>query len=435
MLAGQRDSLTLTGRGAHTIAVRGRLPIVSHGADREVTLSLDPLPMARLSFTADSTARSLSIPTRQGSCHTENGTIDAELGSSGPVVVRWRSGGGANNPARVTASAATIWDIANGDASVTAAFAVRVEEGSLMRLAFEIPAALEPGRTTIRTSEGAPIGIRNWRLTPVENGRRTFTVLLQEPLEGSGSVILRLVPVTPLKANPHLTAVKLASIATGASYLAVRTSASVERWERVGFQSAALEAVQRDLGSLPELGLERQPPLLLFRRDSAGDAWVRPIVLAATPPRPVTEEMAWRFGAKATVDGQARFGKDVSASAVAFEVPSAVTISELQAAEVAGWSKQGSRVKVWFRSPQRDIAVKWYGNWSGYPKLPAAFDLPQPPTPSPRRIVRLQPTPGYDLKPTLGRWQPVLTFTPRETALLAPAIAAPLRLHVAAQPK
>ena len=66
----------------------------------------------------------------------------------------------------------------------------------------------------------------------------------------------------------------------------------------------------------------------------------------AVTPRPVAEDLAWQLGAKAAIEGQARFGKEVSASAVEFEVPAALVISELQAPEFAGWSKQGSRVKV-----------------------------------------------------------------------------------------
>lgn len=420
--SGNRLLLILKGSGPHMIAVTGRVPVRSRGADREVTLQLDPLPVAKMTFIIDRPGHSLTVPSRLGAQAIDGDKVEANLGCSGPVVVRWKQADDAGNSATVSSSELTFWDIAPNESAVTAAFTLRIQDGAISKLDFEVPPALEPGRLQIRGTDIAAAAIRDWRLSQTE-GKQIYTVFLQEQLEGTQHVVLKLVPRLPLPVNPQLSAVRLLTATLPSTgFLAVRTATPAERWEHPGY------AIEPEPTGLPEFGVDRTGATV-FRREIL-DGTVRPTWNPPSLTRPINDEITWRFGTKAFVEGQAIYTRDSNHYAMEFDVPAAVTVLEVQSPEMAGWSRHGSIVNVWFSSPPRNTTIRWSGEWHAY-KPGTLLEVPQAVKNVPWRIVKLQAAEGFSLhqQPNRG-WQHVMTLCPNETSLLAPLHSMPLRVLI-----
>jgi hypothetical protein len=204
----------------------------------------------------------------------------------------------------------------------------------------------------------------------------------------------------------------------------MRTGVTPLRMDTVACKPAPLD---RDWLTVPELNLERQPAPLF--QPTAPNASLRPVLPTPTLTQTSSDEISWLFGKTATVEGNARFPRDANLAAVEFEIPAVVSNIEVSATEMAGWSRQGSRVRVWFRSTPREPVVKWTGQWAYEPGL---FDLPMPPRAAPWRIIRLKAAEGFSLTFSSTRgWQPAITMKPRESVWIAPAVPAPFKLSVA----
>ncbi|CAN5523981.1 hypothetical protein BH11PLA2_BH11PLA2_22000 [soil metagenome] len=387
---GERYAIAITGLGSHRVTVRWQVPVTATGSDREVKFALEDVPSAELNLTLSPAARQVTAPTRLGAQQSERdaeaATLSADLGAVSPVVIRWRVGTAANRPVRVTATELTLWDLTSSDSAVLTAFQVRVDDGSLTRLNFKVPAGLDATRIQIRTPDGNLLGIRDWRITANEVG-----VLLRDPLEGPASITLRLVPTVPLTLSPNLVPVRLTSANTvTATYLAVRCgNTNVHRWDRTACNEVPVEGLVKNFATFTDLTLERLLPVKAYRCES--DASVKVLIHAASLAEPQREEFAFRIGTKATVDGALKWNRD-AVSLVEFDVPAAITISEMKATEMAGWSRTGNRVRLWLRSPQRDLTVTWHGTWPGASAKTSTVELPVAAKVS--RIVRVTPADG-----------------------------------------
>ena len=433
-----RYTISLEGKGERCLKVRFSVPSLSVGGEREVRFGIPDLPSSRVRFTAGPTAKQVNVVSRRGSqIRTGTATVDADHGGGHAVAIRWRQGGTADTPPRASVTEATIWDIGESEAYATAAFNFRIDGGALSRFTFDIPPDLEPGRATIRTADTTAInGVRSWKLAPAANGWQTLTIEAQNLVDGAATIAFRLVPHAPLSVRPALFAPRAYGASVVSSYVGVRLrDAVVERWNKENLIDFPADAIARDFATVPELLLEKQPLSRSFRREGTGVPAVRPILRGTVEPVPTGQEIIWTIGPRADVAGTVRWPRDVAAFALDFEIPGAVTPTDVQATDIIGWARKGNRVRVWFRSEVKEPTVRWSGIWSGYiansVKPVEAVELPTVTGTS----VRVRAFDGWVIVPQANRnAKPLPPLRPRELAFAIEPNAPALRLTITPPP-
>lgn len=425
---GTRLHLSLTQPGRYAVTVRGRAPIRMRGTDREVILAIDPLPSARLRFDGGAGARMLTVPGREGAARHTKSRIDVDLGAVSPIVIRWRAGEPSGS-GRISAREVTLWDVSPRETTVSAAFHLRTGDRSLTQLDIELPADLEPGRATIRDARGNVLSVREIRLGSDAGPRRTATLILQEPLEDMATILLPLTPRQTLSATPALSAVHMIGADVEESSLLVRTSFVIEHWQRNGWAKTPPDGL---LADFPELNAARGT-VYAFRKEG-GDGWLKPEFPREHLPRPFAEDLTWRFGAEATTESHLRFRLPVARAAVEFEVPQGVVLAKVLADDLADWSRQGNRVRVWFRAPKSDFSLRWLGAWPEY-KPGVVLAVPSLSGGVTEQRVRIRAEEPFlaEVLATAG-WRQALSFRHGETAWVPPVDSAPLQIRVLSRP-
>lgn len=420
---GNRLHLSLTQPGRYAVTVRGRALIRMRGADREVMLVIDSLPSAKLRFDGGPSARMLTVLGREGAARHTDGRIEVDLGAVSPIVIRWRAGEPSGS-GRVSAREATLWDVGPRESTVFAVFHLRTGDRPPTQLDFEIPAELEPGRATIRDARGTMLGVREVRLGSDAGPRRAATLILQDPLEDTATVLLPLTPRQALAATPALSAVHMLGADVEESSLLVRTSSVIERWQRSGWAETPPEGI---LADFPELNAARGT-VFAFRKES-GDGWLKPEFSHEHLPRPAVEDLTWRFGAEATAESHLRFRLPVARAAVEFDVPQGVVLAKVLGDDVADWSRQGNRVRIWFRAPKSDFSLHWLGAWPEY-KPGVLLAVPTPSGGVTEQRVRIRAEEPFVVEMSAAGWRQTLSFRRGETAWVPSADSAPLQIRV-----
>ncbi|MGL4421754.1 MAG: hypothetical protein ACRCZF_13890, partial [Gemmataceae bacterium] len=359
-LTPEQFQVPVRGIGRHRLEVRFAVPILVTGADREVRFTGPEHPSTQIRFEAGPGSRQLLAPTRRGELRQPSTTsLESDLGATRAVSLRWRQGAPILAAATVTAAEASVWDVDDDEHQLTTALTLRVDQGSVPRLRCELPPGLEPGRVTLRSSEGSN-GLRDWTILPGPNGERVLNLGFQVPLEGRATIVLKLFPLAPLARRPSLRVPHWLDLPLTDRFVAVRLQrTSSDAWEKEALIDFPAEALLRDFAAVPELQLDRRPPTRAFRTEGTGVPRLRPTLKLPREPDPVQHELSWFLAPQAELEGTVRFLREGPQSVAEWELPAGVTLVDVRSPDLVNYHRSGDRVRAWFRNAAREVSVQY----------------------------------------------------------------------------
>ncbi|MCU0704910.1 MAG: hypothetical protein MUF18_13115 [Fimbriiglobus sp.] len=403
----ERYTITVKGRGRHTLTARFAVVPTAIGGDREARFGGPEVHACTVTLDVGPKGRQPDIPTRRGAQNTSeaNGRqiTTADHGAGRAVAVRWRE---ADGGAKTTLSVkeAGVWDATDSpEAGVWGAFAYRVESGGVDRFDIDIPAGLIPTRVLVRPTDprANAVGLRGWRTTPGPDAGTRVTARLQQPTDGRVLVLVRAVPAKPLGPNPVLRFPQAADLpdADRDGVYAVRfpgvTSTNMTVGGAIDFPA---DAIVKDFPPVPEFAFDKLPPARVVRRAPNAAAELRPTLAPAAAFAPVSAEVAFTCGPRAEVEGVLRaLPKD--SGLVEFSIPDGIEVRDVRATGLGGWGRSGTRLQIWFRQPPTEAVIRWGG------AVASATELPLPRWPggagsTEPTIVRVRAADGYSVQPT-----------------------------------
>jgi hypothetical protein len=377
-------AVPVAGAGRHEIEVRFAVPVGRNGPDREVRFGVPEVPAARLTLLAPASARQTQVSGWRGAQQITTGRdgtrLRADVGGGRSVQVRWREAFTGTPVVKVRE--ACVWDVSEADLNLTACYLVRVEQGAVSRLQFDVPEELEPARVAVRQQDaaGGPAALlRDWSFGPTRDRFRRLRVDLQSPASGRLLVTLEYSLRTAPTRQPTLRFPRAFGMtAEGEPVYGLRASrVTVEDVPQVGDPA---EDVFTPFAAVADLRLDPAVPVRTFRPPPGAVPELRPLLRAGPELPAVTQEVTWRVGdGRAEGEGTIRW-KDAAVALLEFQLPAGARVVEVRGPDVAGWSS-GGRVQVWLRKPVRAGAVEWVGTFAAPPGKaadPVTFDPPVP---------------------------------------------------------
>lgn len=362
-------SLILPRAGRNELEVRFVVGIGGSGPEREVRFGVPDGPVARLTATLPGTARQAQVVGRFGRQTLLLGDpvrVEADLGPVRAVVLRWRDGTGGAAAVRVREGC--VWDVSEAGAVLTACYVVRVEQGAVSALRFDVPAELNVLGVAVRPLEkDGPAALQDWTASADQDGYRTLRLDFQGPTAGRFLIVLSLSPRAVLSRQPLLRFPRVV-LPSGSPPPAEPDAAYGFRVRNVTVEAFAASGVidfspdaltrDRDFADVGELWLGHTAPVRVFRPTGPG-AELRPTLRVAVASPAFTLDTAWQVAPyRAAAHGSVRWGGKDPVAYVDFSLPGA-TVTEVRGPEVAGWSRAGARVRVWLRRSLREGEFAW----------------------------------------------------------------------------
>jgi hypothetical protein len=416
-------AMALGGPGRHEVELRFAATVVATGADRDLRFGVPEVPESKLVASLPGAARqpvAVGRIGRQSVALGERTTVEADLGAVKTVHLRWREGAG--GAATVKVREACVWDVTEAGADLTAAYIVRVEQGALAGVRFEIPAELEVLRVAARALDppGGPIPLRDWTLAAEKAAFRLLRVDFQAPAAGRLLVVLECAPRKPLARQPVLRFPRVVfgpvSGETDSVYGLRATRVSIDGANLVGVIDFPADAL-KDFTAAPDLRLDPLHPVRAFKPAPGAAPELRPALHVGEPASARTTT-TWHVGPhRADALGTISWQSKEALAIVEFNV-SAVKVLEVRGADVTAWNQSGGRVQVWLRAAAREGLIEWTATTVPAPpdKSPPdglPYDPVHPTVAHARRVgdeVRVKPITGWQVRSDRARgWQVTLT--------------------------
>lgn len=419
------------GPGPHEVEVRFAVAVAASGPDREVRFAGPEVPRARLVAALPAGARQPAAVGRAGAqavtAAGDRTRVEADLGATRAVLLRWREGAGGAAVLRVRE--ACVWDAAESGADLTAAYLVRVDRGAAAGVRFEVPAELEVLRVAARATDapGGPVPLRDWALGAEQGGFRPLRVDFQSPVTGRFAVVFECAPRTPLGRQPVLRFPRVAPDPGGEvdSVYGFRTKGLVAEAVALGGLIDFAPEALREFAAVPDLRLGAGPPVRAFKPAPGAGGELRPVLRAAEPPA-ARAATAWHLGpGRADGHGTVTWAAKEPLALVEFAVPGA-RVLEVRGAEVGAWNPSGDRVQVWLKGAAREGAFEWTA--TAVPPAGGPFEVPVPVAFGARpsgEEVRVRPADGFAVRPERARGWQVLPAPAGEVRARADAPGAP----------
>ena len=404
-----RFLIPIGGAGPHELIVDFTVPVQSAGIDRDAKFGVPDLPVSRVGFAAGRRARQPDVLSRSGGQSVRFGIdgfrLEAEHGAGRTVRLHWRDSATAEGAKpTVAVKEGAVWDLGEAGSTLTAAWQYRVEGGAMGSLKIDWPEHVTPGGINLESAEGSPglPGIRSWKLGPASNGFSVLDIRLQTPVEGRFTLIVRGDSTRLPNAKPVLAFPRAADVSEvdRDSFHAVRLNGlKSESLAVSGAIDYPADAAAREFPQVPEFQFAKSPPGRVVRRAAGKATEFRPSLLSNPPFLPLAVEVIYTIGRRVGVEGAMLAARE--SGAVEFDLPVGLMLQDVWAPNLAGWSRSGSRVQVWFTQPSADVIVRWAG------QLPTALDgetvveLPAPRWPSSVAklaepiVYRVRPAPGW----------------------------------------
>jgi hypothetical protein len=434
-------TVPLSGKTRYEIEVRFAVPVTGSGAERDFRFGVPEGPITRVVADLPGSARQAQVVGRIGKQTLTTGQrvhLESETGAVKTVQVRWRDGAG-NAAAVVKVREGCVWDIREFGAELTACYLVRVEQGTISTLRFDVPADLDPLAITVQPLDKDGVAaLRDWTLGAEQKGLRQLRLDFQGPTSGRVLVVLALDPRPATTRQPVLRFPKVilpggVMAEPDASYgLRVR-GVVVEELARSGVIDYSPESLTRDFASVPDLHLEANtPPVRVFRPTPGGTPELRPTLRLAIEHPAVTLDTSWHLGIhRADATGTVHWTGRDAVSLIEFVL--AAKLTEIRSADVSSWAQSGGRVQVWLKKPLKEGEF----SWSAMVPTPAApFEVATPRALDAKLVmdtVRLRPADGFSLAIERDRgWVRIATPSPSFAYQTATHAVSPVRVVIAA---
>ncbi len=375
-------AIPLPGAGWHQIEASFVVSVGGSGSEREFRFGVPEVPSATLAVDVPGDAKQVQVVGRIGRQTNTNGKpirTEADLGAVKAVHVRWRDGAGGT--ALVKVREGCIWDVSENGAELTACYLVRVEQGTVSSLPFEIPSELELLGVTVRSLDpGSLATLRDWSMRPARAGFQNLRLDLQGPTAGRMLVILTLAPRNAVTERPLLRFPKPLSSGNkpepDASYGLRAKGVVIEELTRVGAIDFSADALTRDFADVGELWPSPRAAVRVFRPIGATPTELRPTLRPMIEAPAFALDTLWHVGVRrADATGTVRWSNKQTPPLLELTFPN-VQIAEVKGTDVAWWSQAGERVQVWLRrSAKEGGELTWVGSSN---RAAGAFDAVTP---------------------------------------------------------
>lgn len=418
-------TVALPGAGRHEVELRFAATVATTGPERELRFGVPEVPRTKLTASLPGAARQPQIVGRAGRLTIATGgertTLETDVGAVKMIHLRWREGAGGASVVKVREGC--VWDITEAGASLTAAYLVRVEQGTLAGLRFDIPSELEVLRVAARALDTpvAPIPLRDWALAAEKGRSRLLRVDFQNPIAGRLLIVVECTPRNPTTRQPLL---RFPHVNFG-NVTGETEAVYGLRGSRVVIDGVGLGGVidfppdaLKDFAAVPDLRLDPNNPVRAFRPVQGGTAELRPM-LHVSEPLAVKTTTTWHAGPhRADATGTVAWTGKEPLPLLEFTMPGARML-EIRGADVVAWNQSGAKVQVWLRGV-RDGTIEWTATLTPAPTgkpIPDSvrFDPLHPHVLNARVVsdeVRVRPIAGWTVKVDRSRgWQ--MTSTSR----------------------
>ncbi len=405
-------TVPLPGKGRHDIEVKFSVPVTGTGTERDFRFGVPECPSAKVTADLPGSAKQTQVVGRVGQQTVTPGKrvkVETEAGAVRAVQVRWRDSAG-GVAAVVKVREGCVWEVTEAGPELTACYVVRVEQGAISLLRFEVPTELDPLGVMVqglgdplRPTEPVPlVALRDWTLGAEQNGFRQLRLDFQGPTSGRVLVTLILNPRKAATRQPVLRFPKVilpggATPEPDAAYGLRAKGVVIEELARgSGVIDFSPDALTRDR-DFASTDLNRDPniPVRVFRPVTSTPE-LRPTLRPAVEVPGVTLSTSWQLGShRADANGTVRWsGKDAVAL---IEFHLAAKVTEVRGADVSAWSQSGGRVQVWLKKAVKEGEFVWSATVTP-PSLP--FEAGSPRVDDAKLVtetVRIRPAPGFSL--------------------------------------
>jgi len=357
-------TVALPAAGRHEVELRFAATVTTTGPERELRFGVPEVPRTKLTASLPGAARQPQVVGRLGRLAITPGgertTLEADVGAVKMIHLRWREGAGGAGVVKVREGC--VWDITEAGANLTAAYLVRVEQGTVAGLRFDVPSELEVLRVVARALDApvVPIPLRDWMLAAEKGRSRQLRVDFQNPTAGRILVVVECAPRNPITRQPLLRFphVNFGNV-TGETEAVYGLRGSHVVIDGVGlggvidFPPDAL----KDFASVPDLRLDPNNPVRVFRPVQGGTAELRPTLHVGDLLAAKTTT-TWHAGPhRADATGTVAWTAKEPLPLLEFTLPGAKVL-EVRGADVVGWNQSGAKVQVWLRGV-REGTIEW----------------------------------------------------------------------------
>lgn len=388
-------TLPIQGRKGHLVSLTLYFScrIRSQGDNRELFFPVPQVNQSQLTVTFSERVQGVvaltALGEQQFGKQKDNFQLRAHLGlanrgrADSAVQVRWRSSGPVTEPLRQAAEY-HLWELRPPAASLTSVFRYTLSRGAVQTLLVELPPDYQVRSLEIERLETSgivsaagvdpPPQIRSWRQFE-ENKKNYLEITLNERISGQVQLILGLVGQTPLVAGSYalippapaqtrMTGGLLAYLLEGVEVVEspqqmaltdVRQATFVKEWRELGLREPAGFTRAFTFRRLPGISLLRLKPVPLQLRAHQD-------LLYKVDPRHAD------LTATLTLSG----AQDLPGF-VEWEVPPAITLERVSGPALHRWAHSGSRLQLWLREPQKQVALKVEGWLRSPSSLPAGL--------------------------------------------------------------
>lgn len=382
--------LRVQGRGLHTVVLNFTVPLPGTVDERELRFGIPELPQSRLTLRVPKASGYLYAAEVRGAQHvTEDAgalKLEADLGASKSLAARWHKEEATPTPAAVEVKEAYYWNLQAATARLLVVLQYTVSKGWQKTFKLDLPNELDVQGVEAGPVPDGPVAprLKQW-LIAQQNGGRVLELEFQGPVTHSVQVTMDLVPRQPFGRTavlPFLTPRDAKPAPQG--FLAYRTEglrAALAQYHAItGIDKPAelTEAFAKSMASpwrqarQEDLG---QPTRAFWR--AKGGLLTLTLTAPAVDAR-CSHDVSWRLGGRqAALHATAHLtSSSPSLSLVEWEVPAALSVSEVSGAEVHYWTRAGTKVQAWLQRPVADTTLHLIGWLPRSPKEATQFRLP-----------------------------------------------------------
>lgn len=418
----------IKGKGVHIAVLRFTVSTGS-GEERAVRLSVPEAVQSRLTLEIPAGSRHLYASTGRGMQKVTPELVatapadkplklEADLGRSPVLHVRWREEGRDPRPARLSAKEAYLWKLHPTSSSLFAVYQFTVRQGVATGIDLDVPESLAVrsiavGRLPAHGTNEALPRLRDWTLQPGNPGR--LRLQFYRPIARGVQVSLEFVPRQLPGPQAPLPLPAPREVREGSGFLAFHTDgldAQVAEHQRLNGPASADFKRVWDENGMPDPGTVHA---YTFQRAS-GPPILRLSLSAPASGVDCRQRVSWHVlhASQADLAVAAHFrasGRPLSL--IEWDVPESVKDIDVSGADVRAWSRTGSRLQVWLSRPCAQTSVRLAG-WQALPpvkgpKLPPGatsrlqLGSIQPPGATTTTYVYVSADPGIALAPEVTR--------------------------------
>lgn len=416
----------VAGAGVHTLELDFTVPVGAAGGDREVKFAAPDVPVSRLSFELSGPAARLRAGGWRGAVHVtaspKGQVLEADLGGSPAVAVRWSEGAAKTPDARV--KAVSVWQAGPGAGTLAAAFEYRLSGAPATEVQIAVPADAVVSRVAVRGEEDAttPVRVRDWAVAAPEGAHRRLTVVFLTPVSGRVLLGLEMALAAPTgeRVNLHFPRPLGAIEENGWAAVELAGVEAAGPVETDGLTELPAETFSQTVWAPVAGGPYPGKVSLAYRASATRPSRVSvPIRLPVSAKAVVAAVTWWADPARLTAQAEARW-TGTNLSLLEWTVPADVSVTEvLVGKNPATWSQAGGRVQAWLDRPAADVTLTWratrehgFGSGPRFAVPPVGF----PGVGSVSAVTRVRPTNGWVVLPVDGRLPGEAAQVPGEVA-------------------